>query len=388
MAAPSFSKFGFVKSYVLPVLITFLIPVLGLLFYSYAERNYDSRARESILRDIETDSDLSAEEKRETKENLSKVRLSRILASSDPALVPLQKGVSSEAWRDYAIFRWMRRTAALCILIGILAAVAVGIAVAVSFRSQRVQYWSLRVGWHILRLTGLFQVVGQGVLIATMSYWVSALLAEMISIKLIAICAIGAVVAVGVLIAAIFKPLPGPSLLEGQPVSPAEAPELWSRVGEMARTLGIPGPDHIVVGIERMRRPRLAQFGACHAGTQVIGKTGVEPPCDVDGFQHAFCAEQILLHLDAILAVGGDLDQGTGHVLRRSKLGRDAVGAEFALAADLAERQLEQVPEEEHKVEYGARNAALIECFQVVHILLKQRGRLAPVKRVLAAEVG
>ena len=74
-----------------------------------------------------------------------------------------------------------------------------GVCVFLALRSQRAQYLSLLWGWHVMRLYGAAQAVIQGALLVGLSYWVTALWFERISVKLIlmvgllAICGVGAV---------------------------------------------------------------------------------------------------------------------------------------------------------------------------------------------------
>lgn len=250
MAAPTFSKFGFFKSYILPLFIILLIPVLGWVFYAYAERTFDNQARQSMIASIESDSEMTAEDKAQALEVAKQLPLSRIMASFNPALREMQDSIDSSVRRDYFMFRWLRRTAMLCIFIAVLATIAVGTTVALSLISQPVQYWCLRISWYILRLTCLLEVLGQGLLVASMSYWVTVILIERISLKLVLVGILGSVAAVGILIAAIFKGLPPPPTVEGKLLAEADAPELWGRVSQMAAALGIARPDSIVVGID------------------------------------------------------------------------------------------------------------------------------------------
>ena len=59
----SFTKVGFLKSYLLPVLIMFLIPGFGLWFFNHVESHYDGEIRESLISQIRSDQTLTTEER-------------------------------------------------------------------------------------------------------------------------------------------------------------------------------------------------------------------------------------------------------------------------------------------------------------------------------------
>jgi Zn-dependent protease with chaperone function len=246
---PSFSKVGFLKSYLLPVLIMFLIPGFGLWFFNHVETYYDQEIRESLISQIKMDRTISEARREEAIKFYERASISKILASNKPEARQIQKRFSSVQTR-YAIFRWMKRTGLICLLTGVGAFVAVGIGVLFSFRSQRAQYWSLRVGWNVLRWFALIQVVGQGALAVALSFWVTAFWAERYYVKLIGVAAIFALLAVGLLVAAIFRKVVSESQFEGRLLKKEAAPSLWQRVSEMAAKLGSAPPDNIFVGID------------------------------------------------------------------------------------------------------------------------------------------
>jgi Zn-dependent protease with chaperone function len=244
-----FTKVGFIKSYLLPVLITFLIPGFALWFFDHVESYYDHHIRESVLSQIQADHRLTAEQHQKATKFYESVRVSRILASNDPEAKSLQDSFKNVQTR-YAVFRWMKRIAFVCLVTGVGAFVAVGIGVLFSFRSQNAQYWSLRLGWNILRWFALIQVLGQGILAVALSFWVTAFWMERYSVKLILLAALLAVCAAGLLIAAIFRKLPAYTQFNGRLLKKDAAPSLWQRVSQMAEKLGIVPPDNIFVGID------------------------------------------------------------------------------------------------------------------------------------------
>ncbi len=212
---PNFSKVGFIKSYLLPVFITFLIPGFALWFFDHVESHYDARIRESVLLQIRADQRLTDTQRRNAVKFYETVPVSEILASNNPESKPLQDSFENVQTR-YAVFRWMKHIAFICLVTGAGAFVAVGIGVLISFRSRSAQYWSLRLAWTILRLFALIQVLGQGIVAVALSFWITAFWMEQYYPKLIVVAAILALCAAALLIAAIFRKLPSYTEFSGR----------------------------------------------------------------------------------------------------------------------------------------------------------------------------
>ena len=79
-----FSKTGFLKSYLLPVLVTFLIPGFGLWFFDHVEADYDRQIRESLISQIQIDQRMTPEQRERATKFYESVPVSRILASNKP----------------------------------------------------------------------------------------------------------------------------------------------------------------------------------------------------------------------------------------------------------------------------------------------------------------
>jgi Zn-dependent protease with chaperone function len=244
-----FTKAGFIKSCFLPLLITFLIPGFGLWFFKHVEGYYDNKIRTSLLSQIRTDREMTPEQREKATQFYQRARVSRIMASNKPEAKELQETFSSVRTR-YAIFRWMKRISALCLITGVAAFLAAGIGVLFSLRSQHALYWSLRVSWNILRWFAVVEVLGQGAVAVALSFWITAFWAEQYYPKLIAVIGLLAVCAVVLLVKAIFLKLPAHTEFNGRLLKMESAPELWQRITQMAAKLGIAPPDNFFVGID------------------------------------------------------------------------------------------------------------------------------------------
>ena len=237
------------KQHVLPVLFIFLIPGFSAWFFGYAERTTDESVLRSIKANVLDDARMPAAEQSRIIGFYQAHPPSSILASHDPKYARLQPTFSPVSTR-YAIFRWMRRIAWVCLDAIALTFVIVGLSVWYSLRSQAAQYRALRVGWPVLQISAAIQVLGQAVLAVALSFWVTALLMHSYVPKLILIIAVLAVVAVLALWKAIFAKVDDRYEVAGQAVLEADAPRLWQHVRGMAGRAGTGAPDQIIAGIE------------------------------------------------------------------------------------------------------------------------------------------
>jgi Zn-dependent protease with chaperone function len=158
--------------------------------------------------------------------------------------------VTSQARFDYATFRWMIRLSAISIAAAIAIFLLVGLCVLLSLRSQHVQYLSLSAGWQVLRIYGALQTAAQGILLFALSYWVTALWMQHYSMKLVLLAAVFAVVAVGAVVAAIFKRVDTSWSIEGNVIDNTTAMPLWGELNALCAKLGTAPPDQIIAGID------------------------------------------------------------------------------------------------------------------------------------------
>src|SRR5690606_8039592 len=183
--SPDFTKLGFVKTFVLPALLIFLLPILAWLFFWHAQSRFDAEARISVLQQIRNDQSLSAQERDETTAFFTATPISRLMLNQEFAAQ-----VDDTTRFNYTTFRWMLRLSAWSVFSGIAVFALAGLCVVLSLRSQFAQYLSLLVGWHVLRIYGALQTVVMGILLVGLSYWVTALWMGFFSIQLIGIIGI------------------------------------------------------------------------------------------------------------------------------------------------------------------------------------------------------
>lgn len=239
------SKTSFIKTFILPALWVFLIPILSLLFFLHAQSRFDHRVRENMIESVKADQQLTDEQRSQELEIVESVPMSRMILHPEFA-----KTVPQELRNYYAWFRNMIRLSLGSILAGIAVFALGGVCVVASYRSQWAQYYSLSLGWQILRLYGALQTIALGAMVVALSFWVTALWFNFYSVKLIFIAGALAIMAVFSVLLGIFR---NPKLdfsVDGKLLDPGQSSALWSRLRKICDRVGTQPPDQIIAGID------------------------------------------------------------------------------------------------------------------------------------------
>lgn len=245
-APEDLTKLGFARTFFIPAMWVFLIPVLGYLFFNHAENTFDGNFQDALAQQIRADKELTREQQADALQNIDKFRISDML-TEDPALAGQ---LDSEVVFHYATFRWMKRIAATCVALALGAFLFAAISIPVSMRSQRAQYTSLSASWYLLRIIGAVEVVGQAALLVALSFWVTALWFEIYIVKLILIVAVLAVGAVGIILKAIFTRPNMDFHIQGVAIERDQADELWRDLEGVCDEVGTEPPHQIIGGID------------------------------------------------------------------------------------------------------------------------------------------
>lgn len=244
------SKFNFFKTYAIPALLLFVIPLFSLWFFRHVQTSFDNQARASFEQSIQRDTSLNDERRTAALEFFRKTPLSRVLASNDPQFNDLRAGVPATLRFYHATFRWMILLSVISILSGVVVFAVAGVSVLCSLRSQLAQYYSLSAGWHVLRIFATGQVLIQGCLAVALSFWVTAFWFERYFVKLILIAALLTVAAAAAVIMAIFKKLDDTFEVEGVVIDRGENSPLWADLNRICAAVGTAPPDRVVAGID------------------------------------------------------------------------------------------------------------------------------------------
>ena len=240
-----FSRLGFLGTVAVPSLVIFLIPAVSWMFFLHAQATFDKNIRAALLKQLEANTSIPGPERVKAIDKIAASPFSQILITDEE----LASSVDSVLRGEYAVFRWMILLSKWSVFAGIAVFLFVGSCVLLSLRSPFVQYLSLLVAWHTLRLYGALQTIIIGVLLVALSYWVTALWWGVYWKKLIVVVVVLAFGGAAAVLVTIFRRPAAEGSLEGTILEPQTSPELWKQIEPICVSVGVNPPDWVVAGI-------------------------------------------------------------------------------------------------------------------------------------------
>ncbi len=248
--AAGFSTSGFVRSYVIPALWVFLIPVFSLGFFRHVQAGFDRDVANAVAAAIERDHSLTAEARAESIAYFRQVPISTRFAAPDSQFADMSERFTSRTRFSYFTFRWIIRLSLISIISTIVVFVIAALSVLCSLRSQLVQYYSLAGGWHLLRVFALSQVLFQGSMAVALSYWIPVFWSGRYSERLVAGVGLCAIIAGAGLVKAIFQKLGDRFELSGAIIKRTPGSLIWQDLDPICAKVGTRAPHRIVAGID------------------------------------------------------------------------------------------------------------------------------------------
>ncbi|RKG82897.1 M48 family metallopeptidase [Corallococcus terminator] len=240
---------GFLRSYVLPALWLFALPLFGLWFTGHATSSLDGKVLASIEQQIAQDTGLDEQQREAALAFFRATPASEACLGTDEGLANFRNNLG-EVCSDARQFGWMHSLSLGLLVLGLATTALVLLCGLAAFISRPFQYGSFVVGWNVLRITGALQTMGQGGLIVWLSYWMTALWLNRYSPKLIGVMGVLAAMAIFLVVVGIFRRPPMDFEVEAEVLDESKAPELWAHVRRLCARIQTPPPDHILAGID------------------------------------------------------------------------------------------------------------------------------------------
>jgi Zn-dependent protease with chaperone function len=239
----------FVKVLVLTLTWLFLIPAAALLFTGHALKTQDDAFFQRVEQRLDGDARLSPERKNELRDFYRTHPLSTACTATGAE----EKDFHDQVCETYSMhwqFHWAERAAQGALWLGgalLVAAAALG---ALAFVDRKLRYMSFVTGWRVMTVGSAIEVTLQGVLVVWLSFWVTAYFWERYYVKLVGIAGVAAAAAVFYAIYTLFKKSPANDEIEGELLTPTDAPRLWQRIEALAAQVGTAPPDQVIAGID------------------------------------------------------------------------------------------------------------------------------------------
>ncbi|RZI67492.1 MAG: peptidase M48 [Variovorax sp.] len=237
------------KVIVLTLTWLFLIPAATLLFTHHALKTQDDTFFQRVEQRLAADTRLSPERKNE----LLGFYRAHPLSSACTATGADEQDFHDQVCETFSMhwqFHWAERAAQGALWLGaalLIAAAALG---ALAFVDRKLRYMSFVAGWRVMTVGSAIEVTLQSALVVWLSFWLTAYFWERYYIKLVGIAGFAAAAAVFYAVYTLFKKTPSNNEIEGELLSPTDAPRLWQRIEALAARVGTAPPDHVVAGID------------------------------------------------------------------------------------------------------------------------------------------
>lgn len=246
--AQTFNK-DLVKIVTAALIALFLVPLISYGFVRYAIPDLDAQFLASIERSIDEDQRMSVQEKEKRKVFFRALPPSVVCNDHENDVAHYRAGVCA-AYSTMWQFNRVKQVSGWTLVAGVgvlLAVVALG---ALAFVNRHLEYLSFLTGWRLLTFASAASVIVQGGLLVWLSFWLTAFFFHVYAVKLIAIVAVGAALAVFYAVFSMFKRPLRDTGVDGEKIGENEAPALWAHVRELASRAGTAPPEHIVAGID------------------------------------------------------------------------------------------------------------------------------------------
>jgi hypothetical protein len=161
--ASSLSTPGFLRTYALPALWLFVLPLFGLWFSTHAMARFDREVLTSVESQLARQSGLEETERQEALAFFRATPASAACRSTGEELAGFRRSLG-EACSDATQFHGMYLLSLGTVVLGAVCALIALLCALAAFVSRPFQYGSFVVGWNVLRVTGALQALAQGAL--------------------------------------------------------------------------------------------------------------------------------------------------------------------------------------------------------------------------------
>jgi Zn-dependent protease with chaperone function len=241
---------SFARTFIAPALFVLLLPALGALFTTWKLEDWSSGMRESFRSAATEDPTAPTGEE-----------LERFLAAADVGTLALAScgsfgffsapvDMPSSLCADVLQFVWVKRVSFGLLVLAALVALFLALTVRHIEKNPGAQRRGFLLGWTALRLFGIPHIVGQGVILLFLSFWVTAIFFEMYVVKLIVIAGCLAAAAAFTALKALFAKSAFIPTEQGVVITDAEAPGFFAHMRALSDKVGTTPPSQVVVGID------------------------------------------------------------------------------------------------------------------------------------------
>ncbi|MEW4452377.1 M48 family metallopeptidase [Bremerella sp. JC817] len=239
-----------VRSFVLPALTLFLIPIGALLVCGHFQPEFEQQLTARFQRAINTAPGLNLQQKNSALKALEKTSTWSILNKENKALSRWDSELRPLDIPTYLTYKGVVLLSWGCIGLGIATLLLISIGSGLSIRSNEMLYYSLLGGWYLISIVGLLELIAQTTIIVGL---ISAYLFSHSSLgatKFLIFIGGAGLAGVGAAAAAMFKRVDLRHEASGVLIEREHAPLFWDDLDRLCFKAGTSPPDYVIAGIE------------------------------------------------------------------------------------------------------------------------------------------
>jgi hypothetical protein len=242
-------KTSFLKTYILPLLLIFLIPAFCYWFFSYALAERNETVTNIVISSIQTSKTITPNEKAQFVDFYNSVLPSSICLGATPEHQEISKSMGGIC-DEFSHYDIGLKVSLYSMIISVIVIFCITVLFLLSFKSQTIQYSTFVVAWNISKLFCIFQVLGQGLLLVAICYFATILVSNTYYPKLMIIIAMPIAYACFQMVMVLFKKINAPNYINGTLLAESDSPLLYAELKVICDKLEIEIPNNIVLGIE------------------------------------------------------------------------------------------------------------------------------------------
>lgn len=242
-------KTSFLKTYILPLFLIFLIPAFCYWFFSYALAERNETVTNIVIGSIQTSKTITPNEKAQFVDFYNSVLPSSICLGATPEHKQISKSMGGIC-DEFSYYEIGLKVSIYSMLVSVMVILCLTALFLLSFKSQTIQYSTFLVAWNISKLFCIIQVLGQGLLLVAICYFGTILISNTYYPKLMILIAMPIAYACFQMIMVLFKKIHSPNYIGGKLLTKDDSPLLYNELKVICDKLETDIPDNIVLGIE------------------------------------------------------------------------------------------------------------------------------------------
>jgi Zn-dependent protease with chaperone function len=241
---------SFARTFLAPALFVLMLPIVGATFTTWKLHDWSESMRASFRMAAAEDANAPTGEALDAFLAAAHVGDLALASCGSLGFFNEPDDGPSSLCTHVLQFVWVKRVSFALLALAALLALILTSTIRSIAHNPLAQRRGFLLGWTSLRLFGIPHIIGQGVILLFLSFWVTAIFFEIYVVKLIIIAACLAVAAAFTALKALFAKSDFNTTEHGVVLSHDDAPSFFAHMRALADRVGTSPPEAVVVGID------------------------------------------------------------------------------------------------------------------------------------------